>query len=51
MPPSIQALLATRLDRLTPDERSVLEATAVVGQEFHAGAVRDLLPEEARSRE
>jgi class 3 adenylate cyclase/tetratricopeptide (TPR) repeat protein len=50
VPPSIQALLAARLDRLTPDERSALEAAAVVGKEFHGGAVRDLLPEEARPR-
>ncbi|HEY7660093.1 MAG TPA: adenylate/guanylate cyclase domain-containing protein [Actinomycetota bacterium] len=43
VPPSIQALLAARLDRLTPEERSALEAGSVVGKEFYAGAVRDLV--------
>ena len=50
VPPSIQALLASRLDLLTPEERSVLEAAAVVGKEFFAGAVRDLVGHEAASR-
>ncbi len=50
VPPSIQALLASRLDRLSPEERSVLEAAAVVGKEFFVGAVRDLLDEDARLR-
>lgn len=48
VPPSIQALLASRLDRLDPRERSVLEAAAVAGKEFHVGAVRALLDEDAR---
>ena len=50
VPPSIHALLASRLDRLTPEERTVLEAAAVVGKEFFVGAVRDLVPEAARAR-
>jgi class 3 adenylate cyclase/tetratricopeptide (TPR) repeat protein len=50
VPASIQALLASRLDRLTPEERTVLEAAAVVGKEFFLGAVRDLVDEDARSR-
>jgi class 3 adenylate cyclase/tetratricopeptide (TPR) repeat protein len=50
VPPSIQALLASRLDRLTPEERETLEAAAVVGKDFFAGAVRDLVGAEARSR-
>jgi class 3 adenylate cyclase/tetratricopeptide (TPR) repeat protein len=48
VPPSIQALLASRLDRLTPEERSVLDAAAVVGKEFVAGAVLDLVDPAAR---
>jgi class 3 adenylate cyclase/tetratricopeptide (TPR) repeat protein len=44
VPPSIQALLATRLDRLTLEERAVLETAAVVGRGFWRGAVRDLAP-------
>ena len=34
VPPTIQALLAARLDRLGGDERSVAGAASVVGQEF-----------------
>lgn len=50
VPPSIQALLAARLDRLAPGERTVLEAAAVVGKEFFAGAIRELVPEDARAQ-
>jgi len=50
VPPSIQALLASRLDRLSPEERSVLDAASIVGQEFIAGAVADLVGAEAGSR-
>ena len=48
VPPSIQALLAARVDRLTLEERNVLEAAAVVGQEFFVGAVMDLMPGDDR---
>jgi class 3 adenylate cyclase len=50
VPPSISALLAARLDRLTPQERAVIEAAAVVGREFSISVVRDLLPEDAHDR-
>jgi class 3 adenylate cyclase/tetratricopeptide (TPR) repeat protein len=50
VPPSIQALLAARLDRLTFGERTVLEAAAVVGKDFVIDAVRHLVPEQLRSR-
>ena len=50
VPPSIHALLAARLDRLTLEERTVLEAAAVIGRDFFVGAVRDLAPEGARQR-
>ncbi len=42
LPPTIQALLAARLDRLDPFERDVLERAAVVGKEFWPGAVAAL---------
>ncbi len=42
VPPSVQALLAARLDQLDGDERSVLERGAVEGQVFHRGAVQAL---------
>jgi class 3 adenylate cyclase len=42
VPPTIQALLAARLDQLDPAERSVLEHGAVEGRIFHRGAVAAL---------
>src|SRR5207237_3774528 len=46
VPPTIQALLAARLDQLDPAERGVLERGAVEGLVFHRGAVVALAPEE-----
>jgi predicted ATPase/DNA-binding SARP family transcriptional activator len=45
VPPTIQALLAARLDRLHPDERAVIERAAVQGKIFFDDAVADLAPE------
>ncbi|HEY6796235.1 MAG TPA: BTAD domain-containing putative transcriptional regulator [Kineosporiaceae bacterium] len=44
MPPTIQALLASRLDRLGPAEHEVLAAASVIGKDFATGAVAALLP-------
>jgi DNA-binding SARP family transcriptional activator len=44
LPPTIEALLAARLDRLPPTERDMLERAAVEGVVFHRGAVTALLP-------
>ena len=49
VPPTITALLSARLDRLSDEERSVLERAAVIGKEFHRGAVLELLPEASRA--
>jgi tetratricopeptide (TPR) repeat protein len=46
MPPTIQALLAARIERLRPEERIVLERAAVVGRQFSRTAVAQLLPRE-----
>lgn len=43
MPPTIHALLAARIERLRPEERTVLERAAVVGRHFSRGAVAALL--------
>jgi class 3 adenylate cyclase len=43
--PTIQALLAARLDRLDRTERVVLERAAVEGKVFHRGSVTALSPE------
>ena len=48
VPPTIQALLAARLDRLGPGERAVVECAAVVGREFSEHEAVELLPVEAR---
>jgi predicted ATPase/class 3 adenylate cyclase len=44
VPPTIQALLAARLDRLEGEERAVIERAAVVGKTFYRGAVAELAP-------
>jgi class 3 adenylate cyclase/tetratricopeptide (TPR) repeat protein len=46
VPPTIQALLAARLDQLDPHERVVLERGAVEGNVFHRGVVEALAPDE-----
>ena len=43
VPPTIQALLAARIDRLEPEERAVIQHGSVEGRLFHRGAVRELL--------
>ena len=46
VPPTIQALLAARLDQLDPGERRALERASVEGKSFHRGAVQALGPDE-----
>ena len=50
MPPTIQALLAARIDRLPDDERQVLELASVEGKGFHARTVAELAPDALRER-
>jgi class 3 adenylate cyclase/tetratricopeptide (TPR) repeat protein len=45
VPPTLQTLLAARLDQLENGERTVLERGAVEGAVFHRGAVQALAPE------
>ena len=49
IPPTIHALLATRLDRLGDEEQAVIERASVVGRVFGWGAVAELSPPEIRS--
>jgi ketosteroid isomerase-like protein len=49
MPPTIQALLAARIERLRPQDRLVLERASVVGRHFSRAALAQLLPGEARA--
>jgi DNA-binding SARP family transcriptional activator len=48
LPPTIQALLGVRLQRLGPGASSVLARAAIIGRDFGVEAVRELLPPEAR---
>ncbi|NUR77191.1 MAG: AAA family ATPase, partial [Thermoleophilia bacterium] len=48
VPPTIEALLAARLDRLDPLERAALERGSVVGKEFSLSEVTALSPEAER---
>ncbi|MBA3688032.1 MAG: AAA family ATPase [Chloroflexi bacterium] len=50
MPPTIQSVLAARLDGLGVEERTVIERAAVEGTTFHRGAVVALVPEPLRDR-
>jgi tetratricopeptide (TPR) repeat protein len=48
VPPTIQAVLQARLDRLSEPERVVIERGAVEGKVFHRGSVTALAPEPQR---
>ena len=50
IPPTISALLAARLDRLGPDERTVIAGASVVGQVFYLGAVEELCSKVMKSK-
>jgi class 3 adenylate cyclase/tetratricopeptide (TPR) repeat protein len=49
IPPTIQSLLAARLDRLSAGERGAIERAAVAGKEFWRAAVTELTPEDERA--
>ena len=47
VPPSVEALLESRLDLLDSDERALLQRAAVIGREFAHRALVELSPAEA----
>ena len=47
VPPSVEALLESRLDLLEADERALLQRAAVIGREFAHRALVELSPAEA----
>lgn len=49
VPPSVAALLAARLERLSDDERRAIGSASVIGKVFYVGAVGELLPEPDRA--
>ena len=42
IPPTVQAILAARIDRLPPDEKELLQALAVIGKEFQLSLIREV---------
>ncbi len=40
IPPTVQAILAARIDRLAPDHKDLLQTLAVIGTEFTLGLIR-----------
>ena len=46
VPPTLQALLAARLDQLVTAERNILEWGSIEGEIFHRAAVQALAPQE-----
>jgi DNA-binding SARP family transcriptional activator len=48
LPSTVEALLATRLERLGPGERAVLERAAIIGRDFALDAAARLLPHHVR---
>jgi predicted ATPase/class 3 adenylate cyclase len=49
-PPTINALLGARLDRLEPQERTVIQCASIVGRQFGWTEVTELVPSELRPR-
>jgi predicted ATPase len=44
IPPTVQAILASRIDRLPPDMKDLLQTLAVIGREFPLSLIRALVP-------
>jgi tetratricopeptide (TPR) repeat protein len=50
VPPTIHALLSARLDRLDPDERTIIGCASVIGRQFGWSGVTALAPPALRPR-
>src|SRR5262249_39550519 len=48
LPETIHSVIGTRLDRMDPDARYVLEVAAVIGREFHRSLLHKLIRNEDR---
>jgi tetratricopeptide (TPR) repeat protein len=48
VPPTVQAVLSARLERLNSDERSLIERASLVGEEFSIGDLEVLSPTDER---
>ncbi len=49
IPDTVQALIAARIDRLAPGEKTILQRAAVIGRTFWLGAVNELAPDVAEA--
>ncbi len=45
IPDTLQALIAARIDRLPPEEKTVLQRASVIGRTFWGGAIKELAAE------
>jgi class 3 adenylate cyclase/predicted ATPase len=45
IPTTVQGVLASRIDRLVPDEKALLQQLAVIGREFPLSLVRQVVPQ------
>ncbi len=43
IPPTVQGILAARIDRLAPDEKALLQQLAVIGREFPVSLIRQVI--------
>ncbi|MEW6296360.1 MAG: adenylate/guanylate cyclase domain-containing protein [Thermodesulfobacteriota bacterium] len=52
LPPTVQAVLTSRIDRLPPEEKELLQTLAVIGKEFSLGLLKQVVdqPEDALQR-
>jgi len=44
IPPRVQNILASRIDRLPPEQKNLLQTLAVIGREFQVGLIKIVLP-------
>ncbi len=45
IPTTVQGVLAARIDRLTPEEKALLQQLAVIGREFPLSLIRQVIPQ------
>ena len=50
LPPTVQGILAARIDRLAADEKALLQQLAVVGRNFPLSLMREVLPQTDEER-
>jgi class 3 adenylate cyclase/predicted ATPase len=43
LPPTVQGILAARIDRLAPDEKTLLQQLSVIGREFPLSLIRQVI--------